>query len=189
MVNYDFAQVLRFLENSKFFDLPAPILYTAALFLLVSYVTRIILQAAQATDVSPTFIDSVFIQEQGKIVQLQVIEMGLKLVNKHKTGQCVEDILQLYSVPEPEGSEKLPVKEYLVNQVCNLVAKKHEDIYAAFKEVERPTRSRAESDFTPESAANMLMASRRGYRTLTMMVVHPGVKLHQRVYSPYLATL
>ena len=173
----------------KFFDLPAPILYTAALFHLVSYVTRIILQAAQATDVSPTFIDSVFIQEQGKIVQLQVIEMGLKLVNKHKTGQCVEDILQLYSVPEPEGSEKLPVKEYLVNQVCNLVAKKHEDIYAAFKEVERPTRSRAESDFTPESAANMLMASRRGYRTLTMMVVHPGVKLHQRVYSPYLATL
>ena len=160
MVNYEYDQTLRFMENSKFFDIPYPILCSAAMYLLVSYVTKIILQCAQATDVSSTMIDSIFYKEEGKDVMLKVIDMGTKLVTIQENGNTVDEVLKDFIVPDVIRSDskkcKLPVKDYLINQVCNLVKKRHVDIFSTVYENKRPTRLRSERDFSPQSAAKIL---------------------------------
>ena len=156
MANYDFDQVLRFMENSKFFDIPEPILYTACMYLLICYVTKIILQAAQATDVSTTFIDSVFYKAKGKDVMLKSLKMGLRLVNAKEKNENAQDIIKEYKVTTSNPEKMLPVEDYLTNEVCSLIVKKENDILGFTREESRPTRSRNEEKFTNVGAKEIL---------------------------------
>ena len=155
MANYDYNQVLRFLENSKFFDHPEPILVTAFMFLLVCYVTKIILQISQATDVSTSLIDNVFYKAKGKEVMLKALKMGLRLVSIQES-QSIEDIINEYKVVPSSEDEKLPIEDYLINEVCSLVTKKQSDVLGFIKEESRPKRSRSEEKFKNEDACTML---------------------------------
>ena len=51
MVNFEHYQCKRFMENTKFFDHPPEKELAAKLYVLLSYVTRIILQISQKTNV------------------------------------------------------------------------------------------------------------------------------------------
>ena len=74
MVNYEYDQIDRFLENAKFFDHPENKVLSAFIYIFISLTTKIILQAAQETPVRSTFIDDIFYEEGGKNDMLKVLD-------------------------------------------------------------------------------------------------------------------
>ena len=56
MVNYEFDQVDRFIENAKFFDHPFDKEITAKYYVLIALTTKIILQVGQKRNLYKTFI-------------------------------------------------------------------------------------------------------------------------------------
>ena len=66
MVNYEFDQIDRFVENSKFFDHPIDKIITSKYYVLIALTTKIILQVGQKTDVKKKFIQEIFYDAGGK---------------------------------------------------------------------------------------------------------------------------
>ena len=90
MVNYEYNQLLRFQQNSKYFDHPFHIIETTKYFLLISYVTKMVLQVAQSTTVTTKFVEDVFYDLQGKEIMNQVVEMISLLMKDKKVKEVVE---------------------------------------------------------------------------------------------------
>ena len=121
LVVYDFDQLFRFLQNSKFFDHPGDTLSLARVMILVSCVIKIILKCVQATDVSSSFIETIFYEAKGKEVMLQVIQWGKKLLLGENTSKVVPAI--------KSKDTPLSYTEYLVNEVSKFVHENADDIY------------------------------------------------------------
>ena len=116
LVNYDFDQVLRFLENQIWFDLPVDMVYVSKMYVLVAYVTKIILAIAQKNDVKTEYIKSVFYNQKGKEAMVQAIDMGYEIISNKSTCDVVQE-----NRPESNIDGKFEdVKDYLINELCNL---------------------------------------------------------------------
>ena len=64
MVNYEFEQLLRFLECSKYWDLPEWVITMAKIYLPVTFVMKVILSKVQDTKVKHEYVCRVFGGEQ-----------------------------------------------------------------------------------------------------------------------------
>ena len=56
----------------------------AKLYVLLSYVTKIILQISQKTNVKSVFVNQIFYEERGKCIMNKVIDIIERLVNGEK---------------------------------------------------------------------------------------------------------
>ena len=98
MVNYEYEQVLRFLENAKYFDHPFHIVNSAKYFVLLAYVTKMILQIAQSTTVTVEFVDSIFYNAGGESVMRKVMEMSSQMIQ----GEDVDDVVTRFKPQQPD---------------------------------------------------------------------------------------
>ena len=75
MVNYEFDQFDRFLNNSKYFDHPESIVLTALMYVVITLSTKIMLQEAQKTSYTSDFIDFMFVKEGGKNIMFNLLNV------------------------------------------------------------------------------------------------------------------
>lgn len=148
MVNYEYDQLHRFLENSKFFDHPHEKIMTSKYYLLITLTTKIILQVAQKTDVKTKFIKDIFYDAKGK-------EIMCKLLHYFRQDTLLTEFIKDVKETSSEGSksEKIP-EDYILSELKKYV-KKHQDFFQEIEEA-RGTRTRSENLFTKETAFNWI---------------------------------
>ena len=143
MVNFEFEQLSRFLENAKFFDHPKEMLSLSKHYVLLTYVTKIILKVSQKTNVSSQTVQKLFYEEQGKKVMKKVIGISSSLIG----GQTVKDVLS--SFESTEGEDK-----FIVDEVLKFISKFSEEY--DYKEDDRTARTRRESNFREDDVLTVL---------------------------------
>lgn len=152
LVNFDYDQVIRFLENQIWFDHPTDVLYTARIYVLIAYVTKMILGVSQKTDVSTEFIRSVYYDKLGKSAMIKVLDMGLKIINNEPICDVIKE-----NLPESTDEKKFDnVKDYLLNEVCKLLKTKGSEIMPP-PESEIEGRTRAETSFNSNEAKEIIL--------------------------------
>ena len=89
---------------------------------------------AQKTNVSTEFVKNIFIDDGGKIIMEQVLD----IIEKSCNGKTIEEI---------SNSFEMPI-DFFISEIF-VYMKKNINLYNFMKEEDRPTRSRSESSFTP----------------------------------------
>ena len=142
---------MRFLENQIWFDLPVDMVYVSKMYVLVAYVTKIILAIAQKNDVKTEYIKSVFYNQKGKEAMVQAIDMGYEIISNKSTRDVVQE-----NRPESNIDGKFEdVKDYLINELCNLLKKKGNEISPPSEPIIKD-KTRAKQSFTPDKAREIL---------------------------------
>ena len=154
------------MKNTKFFDHPPEKELAAKLYVLLSYVTKIILQISQKTNVKSVFVNQIFYEERGKCIMNKVIDIIERLVNGEKVDgvlksakeedgdQVEESSVSVHSedgkvenvIVEEEGEKKVKdYEKFIISEVLKFL-KVNADYYDIYESC-RPSRTRSESQF------------------------------------------
>ena len=109
MVNFEFDQLDRFVENSKFFDHPYEKEITAKYYVLIALTTKIMLQVGQKVNAQRDFIIEIFYEKQGKSIMQSLLD--------HFKNETIQTIFL-----HEECEQKTSV-EYILNEVRKYLQK------------------------------------------------------------------
>ena len=126
LVNYDYNQVFRFLENQIWFDHPSDMLQVSRIYVLIALVTKVILGISQKTDVTTEYIRSVFYEGQGKDTMKLALDMGFQMICDESISVIIDD-----HRPTPiseSGNKFANAKDYIINELCNFLKQKGDKI-------------------------------------------------------------
>ena len=143
MVNFEFDQLTRFLENSKFFDHPKEMVSLSKSYVLITYMTKLMLKVGQKTNVSSETVQKVFYRQGGKDTMEKVIE----IVSRLNQGETTKEVIASFVIDSD-------MDKFTLGEVLKFLAKFSEEYDT--REEQRPSRTRSEGSFSEKNTLPVL---------------------------------
>jgi len=138
MVLYELEMLDRFLDNKVYFEVPVDIEITASVYMIVMFGLKVILKMVQKTDISPEYVNAVFMDETkcyGEKLMLACLDIAVQEVSLgyHELEADIPDVLSQPVVMKGSDENKFyeELKKFL---------KKHKD-HMLVQNIQRSTRN------------------------------------------------